>query len=322
MKWIGQCGSIAAGWLYHYDHLHKNTSTYFLRINRTFQPHKETWGYSTAATQLLKDVCFYLGTYHNFWNPYNRKIVWAHNLESAWIADPTSKGYREAGPMRSIFEKELGKITSEGYRPPENLRELIDTGVQAMTTTPFVPQREIIDYDKKTLQDVRDIYGTKAITDFFHPELLDRADATARAGELASRKAQIENALWEISEFYTQNQVSSYYDMWAALEARERHYQNCIAQNYPQKSIVPQKKTPTPAGPANWPGEPLEKMERPGPQKPYLTTSGTLTTWLSISEDPQVSALELTIWYEDSEAAKEAGEAFTFEEKPSGTIPL
>lgn len=320
LKWIGQCKQIYICDLYHSDNLHKNTSTYFLKVYSVWGPVKYSWGMGTGGVALTPPACYYLGRYPNFWNPYNRSIAYAHNLGGAWIADPTAKGYREVGPLRSIFEADVGKLTMVGYRPVKNIKELVDTGVQAMGTEPFIPQREMIDYDKRTLAEIRDLYGAKALNDFFHPELLDPKDAAARAEELAFNKKNLENALWEIAAFYTKGQISTYYDMVTELERREAAYQNCLARNYPQKPYVPQKKVPTPAGPADWPGEPLENMERPAPQKPYLTTSATLTTFASISEDTRVSALELIIWYEDSEAAKEGAEALTLEVKPSGPI--
>ena len=80
IKWIGECASIGGGALHHFDYVKANTSRYFFQTRYIYIPFKYAWGWGIIAQTLAFPTCYYLGSYPNYWNTQNRRIVFAHDL--------------------------------------------------------------------------------------------------------------------------------------------------------------------------------------------------------------------------------------------------
>lgn len=80
MKWIGNCAAILAGYLHHFDYIKANTSRYFFQTTDIWVPKQYPWGWGLAALSLAFPTCYFLGSYPNYWNTQNRRIVYAHDL--------------------------------------------------------------------------------------------------------------------------------------------------------------------------------------------------------------------------------------------------
>lgn len=80
LKWIGACASIGGGMLHHFDYVKANTSRYFFQTKRIYIPFKYDWGWGIKSQDLAFPTCYFLGSYPNYWNTQNRRIVYAHDL--------------------------------------------------------------------------------------------------------------------------------------------------------------------------------------------------------------------------------------------------
>ena len=80
MKWIGACSSILGGNLHHFDYIKANTSRYFFETQSVWIPKLYAWGWGIDALDLSFPTCYFLGSYPNYWNTQNRRIVFAHDL--------------------------------------------------------------------------------------------------------------------------------------------------------------------------------------------------------------------------------------------------
>ena len=80
LRWIGNCASIGGGTLHHFDYIKANTSRYFFETKRVYIPRKYDWGWGIESVYLNIPTCYFLGSYPNYWNTQNRRIVFAHDL--------------------------------------------------------------------------------------------------------------------------------------------------------------------------------------------------------------------------------------------------
>jgi hypothetical protein len=84
--WILRCGKFVGGMIHHFDYLKSNISRYFLEVNMVLVPFRYPWGWGEVATYLDIKKCFSLGTYPNYWNYVNKKMVYAHDFMTWDIA--------------------------------------------------------------------------------------------------------------------------------------------------------------------------------------------------------------------------------------------
>lgn len=68
------------GNLHHFDYIKANTSRYFFETQSVWVPKQYAWGWDVEALDLNFPTCYYLGSYPNYWNTQNRRIVFPHDL--------------------------------------------------------------------------------------------------------------------------------------------------------------------------------------------------------------------------------------------------
>jgi len=127
-KWIIKCGEIASGLLHHLDYIKANTSRYFFESTAMRVPFKYEWGWGMTVKDLAFHSCYFLGTYPNYWNVENKRIVYAHNLWTLVAYPmPNSPFIHEAilsdAERKALNDVEIlfGKTNLEYYLFPERL---------------------------------------------------------------------------------------------------------------------------------------------------------------------------------------------------------
>lgn len=80
MTWIVKCGLVAYLSLMGEVNWKSNTTKYFIRANRFWipMPPPSIWPWKMGGE--AKPVCYFLGTYSNYWNMQDRSITFAHAM--------------------------------------------------------------------------------------------------------------------------------------------------------------------------------------------------------------------------------------------------
>jgi len=128
LKWISQCASIHAGLLHHLDYIKENTSRYFFEVYSIWAPKEYVWGWGMAPKTLDFHSCYFLGSYPNYWNVENKRVVFAHDLmtSEAYSMEktPTIPGailaQQEIDELNAL-EKTYGKENLMDYLYPERI---------------------------------------------------------------------------------------------------------------------------------------------------------------------------------------------------------
>lgn len=250
LKWIGICAAIANFRLHHFDYIKGNVSRYFVEVFSIFVPKRYPWGWAMDSKDLPKPSCYYLGTYPNYWNRTNKKIVYAHDLMTS-----------DTFPMAN--DPLILRFTDKPISP-EQLLEMLTRGES---------QEEYISSDeKKEWTSLEDQFGKGNLINYLFPEQMDKEAREAfMTGVPYSPYQVIDKAITDMAFFKKKADIIEWLRQKYILDARKLRYLRCIKVKYP-KTEEPQYKIETPQLPADWPGIPTSEMELPPPtervQKP------------------------------------------------------
>ena len=126
LGWIGQCGSIAGGTLHHYDYIKANTSRYIFEVHTVYAAVKYNWGWGMGVIDLPAHSCYFLGSFPNYWNVQNRRVVFAHDLM-------TPNAY-PIGQKPTLLEHYVSDYETQAFK------EIADTFGKQNLTDYFYPQ--------------------------------------------------------------------------------------------------------------------------------------------------------------------------------------
>lgn len=88
---ILNCAAAREFHLHHLDVFKTNRTHYFIELISVDVPFKYDWGWGTATKRLPAPTCYYLGSFHNFWNTKNKALVLPHNLLTWDVFGMTTK---------------------------------------------------------------------------------------------------------------------------------------------------------------------------------------------------------------------------------------
>lgn len=248
LKWIGKCAQIANHRLHHFDYIKGNVSRYFIEVWSIFIPKRYPWGWAMDAQDLAHFTCYYLGSYPNYWNRTNKKIVYAHDLMTS-----------DSFPMAN--DPIILRFTDKPISA-EQLLEMLTKGES---------QEEYISKDEaKEWTSLEDQFGKGNLINYLYPERMDKEKREAfMTGVPASLYQEIDKAITDMAFFKKKNDIIEWLRQKYVLDARKLRYLSCIKIKYPKVS-EPQYKVETPQLPKDWPGIPTSEMQLPQPsyQKP------------------------------------------------------
>jgi len=157
--WILRCGRFVGGFIHHFDYQKSNISRYFLEVDSVLVPVRYPWGWGEAPKYLEIKKCFSLGTFPNYWNYYNKKIVYPHDFMTQHVAPmgntPIMYNYKD---LLSSFEARQ-RLGIEGTPTEEYIPELYKKDREMMeffhgkeSTEQYFLQAEALEKRKKAFE--------------------------------------------------------------------------------------------------------------------------------------------------------------------------
>lgn len=248
--------------LHHLDYIKANTSRYFFETKRVYLPFKYNWGWGIKSVDLAFPTCYFLGSYPNYWNTQNRRIVFAHDLM-------TSECY-SIGNKPTMMAEYLPDVDRDVLNDTVNL-----FGVN-----------NILDY-----------FHPERI-----PQIKPELDLTARIEEEERRRKlrlEIEKALSDLTLFYDPFDIEQFMLQKPLLDARTKTFKDCIARTWPKKPYTPKPKTPTATPPIT--STPMSEIQKPTPMMvPAPPPKLSLVFNYGVKPDTPANVLQLTIWLEET----------------------
>lgn len=153
LTWIGNCAQIAHFRVHHFDYIKGNVSRYFVEVFSIFIPKKYFGKWYLESIELTHHACYYLGSYPNYWNISNKKIVYAHDLMTSECYSMGSRPeipgkYLSADEINEFLslEADFGKKNLLKYLYPERMNQ---AARDAFFAYPHGPGTDIEDAIKK-----------------------------------------------------------------------------------------------------------------------------------------------------------------------------
>ena len=210
MHWIGQCSKITYGELHHFDYYRQNRSTYFFETLGIEIPKRYSWGWGKASLSLQKGVCYYIGTFPNYWDTQYKTLVYPHKMDPSRAY---SIGNRAdiPGLMFSEEERETLDSLEETYGRNNMLKYLYPERY---------PASEISEWN-----------SAKDLSDPERPDSIPK---------------KINEDLSHVVFFHAEFDVKNYLAMKIELGDRKSEFDLCSKMNYPkpEKPIKPKAWTP------------------------------------------------------------------------------
>jgi hypothetical protein len=283
MEWISKCGAFANGYLARFVSRKSPIVRYVLKLENKFEWYERSPGFWDYRVIPVIPTCYYLGTYPVYWNVDNKIVVYPDNLMTP---NAYPMGNKANIPKRV---KGMGLI--------EWLKEAEETG-----GTPF---EFLADVERKDLRDVVGEFGMDNVLNYLKPERITKKltfDEETALRELNSKIGQI---LSEYTLRYDREFLYDYVlqDDW--IQKRDKAFKECIARMYPKKPREPTTRVPTALGPSDWPGKPMEELEKPIPERtptPFPKEGERLFRlrfWYGIRYGVPYNALELRLEIEE-----------------------
>ena len=241
-----KCAEFSSGHLHQLDYMKNNVSRYFFEALMVFVPVRMPYGYTYKTMPLAHPTCYYLGTYPNYWSPGNKRITHAGDL---WTPSDFPMGNEP-----SLFNPFEEKISAE--------REL-----EKISKAPLI-EEPVSDDEKKEWSSLEEDFGKKTLMNYLYPERMEQKEKEAfMTGIPHSLYSEIDDAVNKMVFFRKKSEITQWLTQKNALDRRKLWFEKCIREKYP-KPKKPQYKTPTPQGPADFPGIPISEMQLPTPGAP------------------------------------------------------
>lgn len=243
LKWIGECAQIAHFRLHHFDYRKGNVSRYFVEVFSIYIAKQFPYGWSWDSMDLAHPTCYYLGSYPNFWNVPNKRIVYAHDLMTA-----------AAFPMGNepVIPRFFGK--------PVSAEQMLEVFARGESANEYISKDE-----KDEWNSLETDYGKENLINYLYPERMDMAARPAFFASPHGPGTDIDEALTKMSFFYKKEDVIQWLRQKYALAERTQSFNACIKQAYPKPEKEPQYKILDPQGAKDFPGIPIDQMQLPAP---------------------------------------------------------
>jgi hypothetical protein len=243
LTWIANCAQIANFTLYHFAYRKGNVSRYFVYVHSIFIP-KEYFGkWYLESVELAHHICYYLGTFPNYWNTTNKKIVFAHDLMTASVYPMENEPvfYNEDSLKQSIAARE--KMNIQG-----------------------IPTKDLISEEEKSdIESLEGDFGLNNLMNYLYPERMDQSAKPAFFAQYPSGPGtDIDEAITKMAYFHKKSEILEWLRQKYALAEQKQSFDECIDKYYP-KAKKPQYKIRDPQGIKNFPGIPIEQMQLPAP---------------------------------------------------------
>lgn len=243
LKWIAQCAQIAHFRLHHFDYRKGNISRYFVEVFSIFIP-KEYFGkWYLESEDLAHHSCYYLGSYPNYWNLSNKKIVYAHDLMTASVYSMENEAvfYNEESIKKSIEARKTMNIQG-------------------------VPAKDLVSGEEKSdMESLEGDFGLDNLINYLYPERMDAAARDAFFAYPHGAGTDIDEAITKMAFFHKKFEIIEWLRQKYALAERKLRFDACIKARYPKPEPEPQYKILDPQGAKDFPGIPINQMELPAP---------------------------------------------------------
>lgn len=220
--------------------------------------------------------CYYLGSYPIYWDGKREVVTYAHVVQD--------------GPRWPLTKRPSHPFIPGWYPTREQINEYgvkEDNGQVLMV--PFDTDLRLADKLEEWTANYKEKYGVNPRT----------AQIKWEGYRLGIKWANVPPGI-------TFGMQLGFPDpMWTSLDKQQRTIdgmeqviKDCIKKNYLDGTFVPQKKVQTPFGPVEWPGKPIDELNKPTPEKAPGSPAPDLlklTVTFGFTEPPSADGLALNL---------------------------
>lgn len=243
-EWIGKCASIFLAQLHCFNYIKANTSRYFIQVGTIWGPVKYVWGWGIGPIRLASPTCYYIGSFPNYWNVDNNRIVYAHDLMT-----PNS------------FPMENTPVIPTRYEGEMSAEQAMEKWMRGEGANEFIP-----DYIKNYLSDVEAEFGKENLNDYFDPDRIPTDDPRLKSDDWKKTMEAINKPIEDLSLFYKKPDLNNYIKQKWALDAMHAKFKACVAATWHEPTEPYTPRIPSPVEPPSMTAIPMDQITKPTPQ--------------------------------------------------------